>query len=236
MGISVGGLDLEDAIAYLEYGDVEGAAAEVVDRYLLLFLLLKAVGQRRCRRLVYYPLYVEAGYLAGVLCSLPLGVVKVRGDRYDRLCYRLAEIRLSRPLELLEYHRRYLWRGKCPAHVPGYDYRPALVVLLYLVGDHLHLFVDFLEVPPHEPLYGKYRVLRVGNSLPLGDLADEYLLIPGEGDHRGGYAAPLLVDDDLRLPGLHYRDNRVGGAEVNADNLSHLMLLLLLICVLKFIF
>ena len=79
MGIAVGALDLEDAIAELEDRDVEGTATEVVDGDLLFFLLLaEPVGERRRGGLVDDALDLEARNLAGVLGRLPLSVVEVR--------------------------------------------------------------------------------------------------------------------------------------------------------------
>jgi hypothetical protein len=46
MGVPVRGLDLDHALADLQDGDVEGPAAEVVDRDRLVLLLVEAVGQR----------------------------------------------------------------------------------------------------------------------------------------------------------------------------------------------
>ncbi len=54
------GLDLVDPIAELEDRDVEGAAAEVVDRDDLAALAVEAVGQRGGRRLVDDPEDLEA--------------------------------------------------------------------------------------------------------------------------------------------------------------------------------
>ena len=45
VGVAVGGDDLEDALVELEDGDVEGAAAEVVDGDEAVFLFVEAVGQ-----------------------------------------------------------------------------------------------------------------------------------------------------------------------------------------------
>ena len=75
--VAVGGLHLDDPLAHLEDRDVEGAAAEVVDRDRLVLLLVEAVGQRRGRRLVDDALHLEAGDLAGVLRRLALRVVEV---------------------------------------------------------------------------------------------------------------------------------------------------------------
>ena len=75
--VAVGGLDLDDALADLEDRDVEGAAAEVVDRDGLVLLLVEAVGQRRRGGLVDDAQDVEPGDLAGVLGRLALRVVEV---------------------------------------------------------------------------------------------------------------------------------------------------------------
>ena len=66
--------------------DVERAAAEVVDRDLLIAPgLVEAVGERRRGRLVDDAQDLEPGDLAGVLGRLALGVVEVGGDGDDGL-------------------------------------------------------------------------------------------------------------------------------------------------------
>ena len=87
--------DLEDAVADLENGDVEGAATEVEDQDGLLVLLVEAVGQRGRGRLVDDAQHLETGDLAGVLGGLPLAVVEVRRDGDDRLGDLLAQVLLS---------------------------------------------------------------------------------------------------------------------------------------------
>ena len=78
VGVAVGGLDLEYAVAEFEDGDVEGAAAKVVDRDLLLgAFLVEPIGERCGRRLVDDPLDIEAGDPPGILGRLPLRVVEV---------------------------------------------------------------------------------------------------------------------------------------------------------------
>ena len=67
-----------------EHGDVEGAAAQIVDGEGAVLLLLQAVGERRRGRLVDQAQHLEAGQARGVLGGLALGVVEVRGHGDDR--------------------------------------------------------------------------------------------------------------------------------------------------------
>ncbi len=108
--VTRGRLDLEDAVADLEHGHVERAAAEVEDEDRLVGLLVEAVGQRRGGRLVDDALDVEARDAAGVLGRLALIVVEVGRDGDDRGVDGLAQVRLGVGLELLEDHRGDLRR------------------------------------------------------------------------------------------------------------------------------
>ena len=82
LGVARGGLDLEDALADVEDGDVEGPAAEVEDEDGLVgVLLVEAVGQRGGRRLVDDAEHLEPGDRPGLLGGRPLRVVEVRRAR-----------------------------------------------------------------------------------------------------------------------------------------------------------
>ena len=82
VGVAVGRLDLEHAVADLQHRHVERAAAEVEheDR-LVLGALVEAVGEGGRRRLVDDAQHLEAGDLAGLLGRRALGVVEVRRAR-----------------------------------------------------------------------------------------------------------------------------------------------------------
>ena len=96
VGVAGGRLDLEDAVRKLEHRNVEGAAAEVVDRDgLRAPPLVDAIGERRRGGLVDDAQHLEAGDASGVLGRLALRVVEVRRDGDDRLGHRLAEKLLS---------------------------------------------------------------------------------------------------------------------------------------------
>src|SRR5579875_1047136 len=101
-GVAVGRFHLEDAVADLEHRDVEGAAAQVVDRDGAALALLEPVGERGGGRLVDDAQHLEAGDLAGVLGRLALAVVEIGGNRDDRFGDLLAEIGLGGLLHLLQ--------------------------------------------------------------------------------------------------------------------------------------
>jgi len=69
-GIAIGGFDLEHAVANFEDGDVEGAAAQIVDGNRAGLLLVEAVSQGSCSRLVDDAQDFKARDLAGILGSL----------------------------------------------------------------------------------------------------------------------------------------------------------------------
>ena len=83
VGVAVGGFHFDDAVADFEDGDVEGAAAEIVDGDGFVLLLVETVGERGRRRLVDDALDVETGDLAGVFGGLALRVVEVGRNRDD---------------------------------------------------------------------------------------------------------------------------------------------------------
>ena len=79
----------------------------------------------------------------------------------------------------------------------------------------------FVEAPAHEALDGKHGVLRIGDGLPLGDLPDQPLAGLGKADNGRRQTPALGIGDDDRLPALHDGDDRVGGAQVDPDDLAH---------------
>src|SRR5919204_445675 len=87
--VAVGALDLKEAVAEVQDGDVEGATAQVVNGDGLLPLLIESVGQRGGGGLVDDAQHLQAGDLAGVLgglppCDGPDQPLRVAGDGDDR--------------------------------------------------------------------------------------------------------------------------------------------------------
>ena len=208
VGVAVGGLDLDDALADLQQRDVEGAAAEVEDQDGLVVLLVQAVGQGGGRRLVDDPQHLQAGDLAGLLGRGALGVVEVRGNGDDRVRDVLAEVRLGVALELLQHPRGDLLRGVLLA-VDVAALRETPLRLAHVALDRPRGAVD------------------VGHRLPFGDLADQHLAVLGEGDHRRGGPGALGVGDDRGLTALQHADHRVRRTKVDTDCTCHGLLLVL---------
>ena len=218
--VARGRLDLEDALAQLEHGHVERAAAEVEDEDGLIgAVLVEAVGERGRGRLVDDAQDVEAGDLAGVLGGLALRVVEVRRHRDHGVGDGLAEIRLGVGLELLQDHRRELRR--CQLLAARLDAHVVVRTGDDVVGDHRHLLGHLGLLAAHEALDREDGVLGVGLALPLGGHADEAIAVLREGDHGGGRPAALGVRDHGRLTALEDGHARVRRTEVDADDLAH---------------
>ena len=73
VGVTVGGFHLEHAVAEFQDGDIEGAAAEVIDGHFgIALLLVQAVSQSGCCRFVDDTAHFQAGDLASFLGGLTL--------------------------------------------------------------------------------------------------------------------------------------------------------------------
>ena len=199
VGVAVGGLDLEHAVADLEHRHVEGAAAEVEHEHGLVgvALLVEPVGQRGGGGLVDDAQHLEAGDLARLLGGGALGVVEVRRHGDDRLGDGVAQVGLGVSLELLQRAGRDLLAG---------------VVLAVDVDGPVGADVALDRADG---------AIGVGDGLALGHLADQDLAVLGEGDDGRGGAGALAVGDHHRVAGLEHGDDGVGGAEVDSDGLGH---------------
>jgi hypothetical protein len=224
--IAVGGQHLELVLAVhlrdLDDGDVEGAAAEVVYRDLLVTaLLVQAIGQRRRGGLVDDALDRQPGDPARVLGGLALGVVEVRRDRDHGIRDFLAQVFLGGGLHLLQDPRGNLRRRHLL--VVRLDPGIAVVGLHDLVGDVADVLLDLvlIERAPDQPLHAIECVVRVGHGLALGRGTDQDFAVVCERDHGRCRAIPLAVLDHPRLVALHDGDARVRGPQIDPDHLTH---------------
>src|SRR5690606_30237785 len=222
--VAVGRRDLEHAGADFEHGDVERTAAQVVDRDRSGRLLVEAVGERGGGRLVDDAQHLQAGDLAGVLGGLPLGVVEIGRNGDDGLLDLLAEIALGRFLHLLKDHRGDLRRRI--GFALGFDPGVAVAVLHDLVGNEFLVLLDHRVVvaPADQTLDREEGVLRVGDRLSLGRLADEALVRIGKSHDRRRGAGAFRVLDHPAILAVHHSDAGIGRTEVDADYFCHVLL------------
>ena len=188
-------------------------------------LFFQSIGERCRGRLVDDAQHFEAGDLAGILGRLALGVVEIGGNGDDGLRDLVAEIAFGGLLHLLQDEGGDLRRRVSLA--AGLDPGVAIVAAHDLVGDQALVLLDdrIVEATADQALDGEDGVLRIGDGLALGGLADEDLAILAESDHRRRRPRALGVFDDLRLLAFHHRDTGIGRSEIDADHLaSHVRL------------
>ena len=216
--IAVSGLDFDDAFADFEDGNVEGAAAKVIDGYGFVLLFVEAVSKRGRGGLIDDALDVETGDPAGVLGGLALRVVEIGRHSDHSFRDRGAQMVFRGLLQLLQnesgdFRRRVELALRLDSDV--------VALLDDFVGDHLHLVADFVEAATHEALDGINGIGGIGDGLALGDLADQTLAGFRERDDGRRGSPTLFVRDHFGLTALHNGDDRVGRAEIDADNLCH---------------
>ena len=228
VGVAVGGLHLEHAVADFQHGDIEGAAAEVVHGNLLVALLVQAVRQRGGGGLVDDAAHLEPGDFTGGLGGVALGVVEVGGHGDDGLRDGLAELGLGIRLQLGEHHGADLLRGVhlgLAAHL-HLDVGVAVGGLHDGVGKLLVVLRELRVLAADEALGGEHGVARVGDGLALGGLAHDALAGLGEcHDGRSGTRA-FAVFKDSRLPAFHHGHAGVRGTEVDSEYLAHFLFFL----------
>ena len=199
LGVSAGGEDLEDSVAEVHDGDIEGSSSEVEDHDLLLDIgLVQSVCECSGGGLVDDTDDLETCDCSSILGCLPLVVVEVCGDGDDRLVDSLCKVCLCILLDLLE--------DECGDLLGG--------VLLSECGD--------LLVGSHLPLDVLDGSIGVGHSLPACRLSDEELTVVCECYVRGERLTPdacsLRTGDHCGPSSLHDGGGRVASSEIDSDN------------------
>jgi len=224
VGVAGGRAHFEDPLRELQDRDVEGTAAQVVDRDpAIAGAAVESVSERGRGRLVEDAQHLEPGDPAAVLGGLALRVVEVGGHGDDRLADRLAQRLLGERLELAQHERRDLL-GAVLAFA-DLDLHVAVRRLDQRVGQQIAraLHVGIAELASDQALDREDRLLRVGDRLALGDLSDQAVAVGGEGDDRGSRPAAVPVGQHAGRESLDHRDAAVGGAEIDADDLAHVV-------------
>ncbi|ENO96578.1 NAD-specific glutamate dehydrogenase [Thauera phenylacetica B4P] len=211
--VAVGRQHLEHAARELEDGEVEGAAAEVVHRIDALGRVVEAVGDRRGGRLVEQAQHVEPGEAGGVLGGLALGVVEVGRHGDHRPDQRAAQAALGAHAQAAQDLGGHLHRALDALHRAQPHHAGAV---LEVVGHGLDVG-HVLEPAPHEALDRHDGVARIHRLRPQRNEADVDAAVGLVAHRRGQHGAAGLVGQADRDAVAHGGDERIGGAEVDAD-------------------
>ncbi len=225
-GITIGGQHFELMLTVhfgnFDHGDVEGTATQVVHNDGgVATRLVHTVGQSSRGRLVDDALDFQTGDATSILGSLTLTVVEVGRNGDNRFGNRLTKVILGGLLHFLQYFSRHLRRS----HFLVIYLNPgvAIVGLDDLVRHQLDVFLNdvFFKATTDQTLDRVQGILRVGNRLTLGRLANQGFTVVGVGDDRRSGTTTLSVLDHLGGTVFQNRDTGVGGPQVDTDNLAH---------------
>ena len=210
----------------LDDGDVERAAAQVIDGNLAIGLvgLVQAKGQGRRGGLVDDALDVETGDAACILGGLALGVVEVGRHGDHGFGHGLAQEVLGGLLHLAQHFGADLGRRHLLA--AHFDPGVAVVSLGDRVGHQVDVLLHFLlvELAANQALGSVDRVAWVGHGLALGRGADEDLAVFLVGNDRRRGARTFAVLDHADVVAFHHSHAAVGGAQIDTDDFSHVLL------------
>ena len=207
MCITIGCKNLDDTVADLDDGYVEGTAAQVVNHDLLLFLVVQTVCQSRSCRLIDDSLDIQTCNLTCILGSLTLSIVEVCGNSDNCLRYLLTQIALCICLQLLQNHSGNLLRR----------------ILLVIDGA--------TAVGTHISLDGSDCLLSVCYSLTLCRLTHKSLTCLCKSHNGRCGSCAFCVCDNGRLTAFHNCHAAVCCSQVNTNNLTHFYSLLFLLSI-----
>ena len=226
MCVAISRQHLEHTVFNAQDGDVEGAAAEIVDRDDARLPLVQTVGQRSRRRLVDDAEHLEAGDAASVARRRALGIVEVGRHRDDGFVHFGIDITLGgkvffgASLQLTQDEcgnlgRRELALAEADAHNTARLAR-------HLEGQQRRFALHVVDTLAHETFHGVDRAPRVGQQTPLGLASDEDgAVLRGRHDRRHERIVVRVADHD-RQAVLDDGDEAVRGSEIDTDDFGHI--------------
>src|SRR5438552_8722878 len=225
MSVAVGGENLINvAVASgneLENGDIESAAAEIVDGDFAALRFMQAIGERGRGRLVDKAQNLEAGDFAGVLCGLALCIVEICRDGDNGAVESFAEVGFSPILQFTQDKSGNFRRLQNFA--AEFDADDVFARWIDAERKQLQFILDIGGTAAHQALDGINGALGLREKTATRRFANGNTAIGIEADNRGTKRAAVRTLDTLRLARLRIKigDEAVGGAEINADDTSH---------------
>ena len=183
LGVSTGGLDVEDPLGNAQDRDVKGAATQVKDQHAFDRAAIKSVGKGRRGGLVQDPLNRNPSQTAGITGGLTLGIVEIGGDRDHRGLDGLTEEGAGVVHQLAEHAGHQFFRRVFPLS-GGADHTDiALIVGANGVGDGQAAVVQLIPLTANKTLEIGEGVARVQHELAPGQLTNKQFLVFAEADH-----------------------------------------------------
>ena len=210
-GVAAGSQHLEHALGEAEDRDVEGAAAEVIDRVDAFGGVVQPVGQRGRGRFVQQAQHVQASDARGVARGLALRVVEVRRHRDHRADQRPAERSLGTLAQVTQDVGRHLDRAAHTGSGADLQHPRRIDEVVRQVFDVVHV----LDAAPHEALDRDHGAARIAGLMRNGIGADLRAAIGQVANHRGQQRPPLFIGQHFRHAMPDSCDQRIGGAQID---------------------
>ncbi len=133
----------------------------------------------------------------------------------------LAEKAFGVALELAKNQRGNFWRSESLVAELDAQHFAGLHVFGQAEGEEFQFFLNVFDAASHQAFDGVDGALRSFDQRIAGGVADDGLIVRVECDDRGEQIQAVVAGDDDRGLPLHEGHQRVGGAEVDADDAIH---------------
>ncbi len=212
--ISARGQHFEDALVQAQDGDIESAAAQVINGVQALGALIEAIGHGGGSRLVEETQQLQARQLGGILGRLPLGFIEISGHRDHRAGDFAAQRGFGTGPQhgkdvCRHLHRTFFTGGRDQIGHAPFSAREA-------VGQFAPQPLHIGNAAPHQALDGNDGVERIFRRRRPRLMANATLPIRKIANHGGQQVATGCIRQGLGLAALHRGHQRVGRAEIDA--------------------
>ena len=225
MGVAIGGKNLEDIACgrgnQLEHGNVERAAAEIIDGNAATLFFVEAVGERRSGRFVDEPQNLETGNLAGIFGSQALCIIEIGRHGDDGAVDGFAEKCFGPIFQFAQYESGNLRRGE--NSIAEEDADDVFARGINAKREELEFALNVGGASAHEALHGIDRAFRLRQKATARRFPNDDAAVRIKTNDRRAKRVTVRAGDTLWLTRLRVRicDETVGGAEIDADNASH---------------
>ena len=167
----------------LQDGDIERAAAKIVDGNVAALLFVQAIGERGSGRLVDQAQDFEAGKAACILGGLALRVVEIRRDGDDCAVDGIVEKFFGPGFKLAQNERGNFWRREEFIAQANADHVAACFI--DAKRKEFELVLNVCHAAAHQALHGINSALGMREQALAGGFADEDLSISVDAYDRG---------------------------------------------------